>query len=68
MRAEAAQPCQIRKEVTVSGGLLRRDHPGKGILGCNSIKREIVAQQESKRKQPKGGNSYIHQAYTEMYA
>jgi len=32
MRAGAAQPCQVRKEATVSGGLLRRDHPGKGIL------------------------------------
>jgi len=32
MRAGAAQPCQVRKEATVSGGLLRRDHPGKGAF------------------------------------
>jgi len=32
MRAGAAQPCQVRKEATVSGGLLRRDTPGKGAF------------------------------------
>jgi len=32
MRAGAAQPCQVRKEATVSGGMLRRDHPGKGAF------------------------------------
>jgi len=34
MRAGAAQPCQVRKEATVSGCLLRRDPPGKGTFVC----------------------------------
>ena len=32
MRAGAAQPCQVRKEATVSGGLLRRGPLGWGVF------------------------------------
>ena len=32
MRAGAAQPCQVRKEATVSGCLLRRGIPGRALF------------------------------------
>jgi len=36
MRTNTAQIRQVRKEATVSGGLLRRDHPGGGFFGIAS--------------------------------
>jgi len=32
MRTNTAQIRQVRKEATVSGGLLRRDHPEGGVF------------------------------------
>jgi len=58
MRAGAAQPCQVRKEATVSGGLLRRDNPGKGVLFFKLVLRICLTENKKGDSIYLGGQNY----------